>query len=58
MPRDGLHVARILRRVRKRGAQLGHGFIQAAIKVNKSVGWPEFFAEFFAGNYFTGMFQQ
>jgi len=56
--RDGFDIAWTLRGIAEGGAQLGHGFVEAAIKIDERVGRPKFVAEFLAGYDFPGMFQQ
>jgi hypothetical protein len=47
VPRDGLDEAWALCRISEGRAQLGHGFVQAAIEVDKGVRRPKFLAKFF-----------
>src|ERR1700688_741480 len=56
--RDGFDIAWTFRGIAEGGAQLGHGFVEAAIKIDERVGRPKFVAEFLAGYDFPGMFQQ
>src|SRR5580692_2391299 len=56
--RDGFDIAWTLRGIAEGRAQLGHGFVEAAIKIDEGVGRPKFLAEFLAGYHFPRMFQQ
>src|SRR5580700_5171788 len=56
--RDGFDVTWALRGIAQGGAQLGHGFVEAAIKIDEGMGMPKFLAEFLAGYDFPRMFQQ
>ncbi len=58
VPRNGFHIARALRRIRKGRAQLRHRFIQAAIEIDKRLRGPELFADLFARDYLARMFQE
>jgi hypothetical protein len=58
MARDGFDVSRTLRRISEREAQLGHRFVEAAIKINEGMSGPEVLPQLFSRHHFTGMFQK
>jgi hypothetical protein len=48
----------IFRGIAQGVAEAFDGSIEAVIEINEGIGWPEFGAEFFAGNKFTGPGQE
>jgi len=58
MAGDRFDVSRALRRISKSETQLGHCFIEAAVKINESMGWPEPLPELVSRYHLTGMVQE
>jgi len=56
--RNGFDVARVLGGIAQRGPQLGHGFVQAAVKINEGVHRPELVAKLFPSHHFAGVIEQ